>query len=183
MAHIFEKPTKLSDGRYFVKMSDTDNKRIFKQLNGCTVVGPGCYKIPVDLSDYDEKILAKAAESSEDWFGKTISLETLTKMYENSVTSDVFEASLMKIKGKCVTLVFNANKEEIPVEELQKGCKCNLIVELSGIWFLKKNFGPIWRVAQARILNSEQKSPVNKYMFDDEAQEDEVAEEDLEDFS
>lgn len=181
----FETPVKLSDGRYFVKITgETPNDRIFVQLNKCTMVGPGCYNIPVDLAEYDQKILAKAAESSEAWFGKPITLEALTKMYENSVTSDVFEASLMKIKGKCVTLVFNEHKEAVGVDDLKTGCRCNLIVELSGIWFLKKNFGPIWRVAQARILSSEKKSPVDSYMFNDDTQDEpEIAKEDLEDFS
>jgi len=85
----------------------------------------------------------------------------------------------MKVKGKCVTVVFNQDKEEVSIDELKDGCTCNLMVELSGIWFLKKNFGPIWRVAQARLVNSEKVVP-RKYMFEDDTQGDD---QDLEDFS
>jgi len=176
---VFAPPVKLADGRYFVKMSNADNSRIFKQLNNCKMVGPSCYEVPVDLSSYDSMIIDQATSSSEAWFGKVIPAETLKNMYETSITSNVFEATLMKVKGKCVTVVFNQDKEEVSIDELKDGCTCNLMVELSGIWFLKKNFGPIWRVAQARLVNSEKVVP-RKYMFEDDTQGDD---QDLEDFS
>jgi hypothetical protein len=172
---LFETPAKLSDGRYFVKITNDDKSRLFKQINSCTVVGTGCYKIPVDLSEYDESIITKAAESSVEWFGKEISKDNLEKMYENSVTSDVFEAGLTKVKGKCITVVFDAKKQEISVDSLTVGVRCNIIVELAGIWFLKKSFGPVWRVIQARLISSE-----TKYMFIDDDENPQDGELDLE---
>ena len=171
----FEAPVKLTDGRYFVKITNEDKTRVFKQINGVEVAAPGCYKVTkTDLSEYDDAIIAKATESSELWFGKVVPEETLKNLYESSITDDVFEASLMKIKGKTVTVLFDSNKKEISLDQLTTGVKCNLFVELSGIWFLKKNFGPIWRVAQARIVESQKSSVTKSYMFtDEETQEDE----------
>jgi len=178
----FDQPVKLTDGRYFVKITKDDKSRVFKQINGCEIIGPGCYKTSVDLSEYDNAIIAKATECSELWFGKNVPEETLKNMYETSVTSGVFEAGLMKIKGKCVTTVFDTSKEETTIDSLVNGLTCNLFVELSGIWFLKKNFGPIWRVAQARIVNPSKSVPIRKYMFEDDENV-QGDEEDLSDFA
>jgi len=177
---LFDTPVKLNDGRYFVRITNDDKSRVFQQINNCEVVGPGCYKTSIDLSKYDDEIISKATECSETWFGKVIPEESLKNMYESSITSDVFEAGFMKIKGKNITTVFDTTKDTISVDRLVTGVHCNLFVELSGIWFLKKNFGPIWRVAQARLIENVQKPKLAKYMFVDEEPQDE--EEDLADF-
>jgi hypothetical protein len=182
MALAFEAPVKLNDGRYFVKITNEDKTRVFKQINKCKITGPGVYKVPVDLSSYDDIIVNKAAESSEIWFGKVIPDETLKNMYENSITADAFEASLMKVKGKCVTTVFDTDKNEVSVDALEVGKSCNLIVELSGIWFLKKSFGPIWRVVQARIISTSEEKK-SGYLFVDEPETQDDPEETLEDFA
>jgi hypothetical protein len=167
----FASPVKLSDGRYFVKITNQDGSRVTKQLNGCTVVGPGCYKITADLTEYDNAIVTQATESSQEWFTREMSQETLEKMYETSVTSDVFEASNIKVKGKCVTTVFDAEKNEVSIDALETGVECNLIVELTGIWFLRKTFGPIWRVVQAK-LRPKNKSAVYLFVDEEEPQDD-----------
>jgi hypothetical protein len=54
---------------------------------------------------------------------------------------------------------------------LVPGTKCDILVELTGLWFLKKSFGPVWRVIQVR-LKKESSFP-NKYMFSDEGDDQE----------
>ena len=36
----------------------------------------------------------------------------------------------------------------LPVEEISGAC--DFLFELAGLWFLKRSFGPIWRVVQVR---------------------------------
>jgi hypothetical protein len=43
--------------------------------------------------------------------------------------------------------------------------------ELSGLWFLKKSFGPIWRVVQVRVRSGVQRAaPTREYLFTDEVE-------------
>jgi hypothetical protein len=49
------------------------------------------------------------------------------------------------------------------------------------LWFLKKSFGPVWRVVQARIRGGDRPSTFpTQYMFEDEAEAE--AEEDPTDY-
>ena len=45
-------------------------------------------------------------------------------------------------------------------------------LELAGMWFLKKSFGPIWRVVQVRVRAAPKAPEIPKeYLFSDEPEE------------
>jgi hypothetical protein len=74
-------------------------------------------------------------------------------------------------KGEVVTKVFGADKQPKAMEEVSG--KVDLIVELSGVYFFKKSFGPIFRVIQVKESGSVSKKVPAEYMFqDDEDEED-----------
>lgn len=162
----YGKPVKLQDGRYFVKISsssDVGGGRVLKQINGVEVLQEqNCFKVPCDLKEFDDQIISQAEVCSEEWFGKKVDLEQLKKAFDSSVSSGIFEASPVPKKTK----VFDCNRNEVSNEVLVSGVHCDIIVELSGIWFLKKSFGPVWRLVQAR-LKKESSFP-RKYMFSDD---------------
>lgn len=65
------------------------------------------------------------------------------------MSAGILEAPLARLAK-----VFDAQKNEVPASSaaLVPGTtRCDIIVELSGLWFLKKSFGPVWRVVQARL--------------------------------
>lgn len=159
-------PTKLQDGRYFVKITQKDGSRVLKQINNTEVQESQCFKIGVDLSDFDNQIISQAEVCSEEWFGKKIDIESLKKAFDSSVSSGILEAPFAHRGSTIATKVFDSDRNEINPETLTVGTRCDIVVELCGIWFLKKSFGPVWRLVQARL-----KKPSTfpqKYIFSDD---------------
>ena len=155
----YGKPTKLPDGRYFLKITGSAHK----QINNAEVQEAHCFKVPVSLEEYDAEILKRAEVSSEEWFGRKIG--NLKGAFDSSVTSGILEAPLTK-----KTKVYDAQKNEVDASVLVPGVRCDIIVELVGLWFIKKSFGPVWRVIQARL--KKETSIPQVYMFQDEADSD-----------
>lgn len=159
----YAKPVKLQDGRYFVRISTNNGNRVLKQINNVEVQEPYCFNVPCDLKEFDEQIISQAEICSEEWFGKKIDIEQLNKVFDSSVSARVLEANPVPNKTK----VFDSERNEVSLDVLVNGVKCDIIVELSGIWFLKKSFGPVWRLVQARL--KKQSTFPQKYIFEDDA--------------
>jgi Family of unknown function (DUF5871) len=174
-------PQKLPDGRYFLKISGQR-----KQLNNVTLQDDLTtknlnLKIQDDQVDFfkgiDEEILAQAKKSKTDWFGKELSDETIENAYQESITDGLVGASLATVKGEFITLAFDRQRNAIELASVKKDTQCDVVLELSGLWFLKKSFGPIWRVLQVRVRGAP-KAPefAKEYLFeDDPAEEDDPA--------
>ena len=149
-------PVKIPDGRYFLKVSAKGDARVFHQVNNVQVDGTLTketrqvnLRIPSKtlFENIDNELLSQAEVSKLEWFGKDVSAETIRSAYQASLsTDDELSASLAAIKGKVVTTFFDAQKN--PIEEISGAC--DFLFELAGLWFLKRSFGPIWRVVQVR---------------------------------
>ena len=178
----YSEPTKLPDGRYFVRISGKDG-RIFEQMNSAEVSTDNCFKVKSDqLVKYDDMIISQAVQSSETWFSKKLDESFLTGVYESSISEDgTLEAPFTKIKGSLVTIAFDETKERVDISTVAPGTTWDIVIELVGIWFLKKTFGPVWRVIQLRRTKSRvQKVVPNDYMFAEDA-DDGPQEDDYED--
>jgi len=171
----YGKPQKLPDGRYFLKVTGARH-----QLNGLTLQDSLAAKavnfaVP-DASIFakiDEEILTQAKASKVEWFGKELSDETITNAFQESVTDGVLGASLATIKGEVVTTAFDTQKNPVELQDVKPESKVDVLFELSGLWFLKKSFGPIWRVIQVRVRSGSQRAPPAKeYLFTDAAESD-----------
>jgi hypothetical protein len=170
----FAKPQKLPDGRYFLKI-----KSPLLQLNNVkyhesSLDVPEAYTSKFDA--LDEQILTEAKKSKVEWFGRDLSDETIQGAYQTSLTDGALGVSLAKVKGEVIVRAFGSQKEEMALSNVVEGSQCDVLVELAGLWFLKKSFGPVWRVLQVRVRN-QVRPPVRptQYMFEDE---DEVEDED-----
>jgi hypothetical protein len=149
-------PIKIPDGRYFLKVSAKGDARVFHQVNNVHVDGTLTketrqvnLKVPSKtlFENIDNELLSQAEVSKLEWFGKEISTETIRSAYQASLSTDgELSASLAAVKGKIVTTFFDAQKN--PIEEISGAC--DFLLELAGLWFLKRSFGPIWRVVQVR---------------------------------
>jgi hypothetical protein len=171
----YGKPQKLPDGRYFLKINGSRH-----QVNGVTLQDSLTAKsvnFKVENSNLfttiDNDLLTQAKASRVEWFGKELSDETIAKAFPESVTDDVISATLATVKGEVVTTAFDIQKNLIELQEVASGSKCDVLLELSGLWFLKKSFGPIWRVVQVRVRSGSQKASFPKeYLFTDDPEED-----------
>ena len=170
----YAKPQKLPDGRYFLKIS---GQRL--QVNGVVAQdGLASKSVNFKLEDQaafeaiDIELLAKAKESKVEWFGKELSDETITNAFQESVTDRVLGASLVSIKGQVATLAFDRQKNPLALEDVTAGSQCDALFELAGLWFLKKSFGPIWRVVQVRVRTGAQAPNFPKEcLFTDEVED------------
>jgi hypothetical protein len=171
----YGKPQKLPDGRYFLKINGARH-----QVNGAILQDPLSSKsVNIQISDsklfstLDSELLNQARESRVEWFGKELSDETISNAFQESLTDGVLSASMAVVKGQVVTTAFDTQKNPIELQEVASGSKCDLLLELSGLWFLKKSFGPVWRVVQVRVRGGAQKPSFPKeYLFTDEVEDD-----------
>lgn len=160
-------PSKLQDGRYFLRIVQSNGGgRVLKQINSAEVQEANCFKVPVSLQEYDDDILAQAEKSSEEWFGKKIDMDSLKRAFDSSVSTGILEAPFARRNSSIATKVFDCDRKEVSTDVLVPGTRCDILVELTGLWFLKKSFGPVWRVIQVR-LKKESTFP-SRYMFSDE---------------
>jgi hypothetical protein len=166
-------PQKLPDGRYFLKISGARH-----QVNGLILqdsLASKAVNFKTDsniFSTIDEQILTQAKQSKQEWFGKDLSDETIQNAYQESVTDGVLGASLTTVKGQVVTVAYDTRKNPVELQDIQPETACDCVLELSGLWFLKKSFGPIWRVVQVRV-RAPPKAPEfpKEYLFSDEPEE------------
>ena len=170
----YGKPQKLPDGRYFLKISGQRH-----QVNGIIAQdGLASKSINFKIEDQsvfdtiDAELLTKAKESKVEWFGKELSDETIVNAFQESVTDGVRGASLVSVKGQVATLAFDRQKNPLALEDVAAGSQCDALFELAGLWFLKKSFGPIWRVVQVRVRTGAQAPNFPKEcLFTDEVED------------
>ena len=182
----FSVPQKLADGRRFLKISGC-----MIQLNGVRLQeGLGSTNVTIEvpeslhekISARDEEIVAKAKEEKLTWFGADLKDETIQAAFQSSLTDGTLGVALAKLKGVVVTKAFDCQKVAVELESVEAGTQCDVLVELAGLWFLKKSFGGVWRIIQTRVRGPP-KPPTfpTQYMFEDEVEE-EQAEDDPSDY-
>ena len=170
----YGKPQKLPDGRYFLKITGATH-----QVNGLVLQDSFTnksvnFKVPSDFtlfSTVDQELLTQAKASKLEWFGKDLSDETINNAYQESVTDGILSVNLATVKGEIVTTVFDTAKNPVERQDVKPDTKCDVLLELSGMWFLKKSFGPIWRVVQIRVRGVTKPTIPKEYMFTDEPEE------------
>ena len=169
----YAKPQKLPDGRYFLRISGGR-----QQVNGLVLQDPLTsksvnFKVPEDsvFSKIDEELLTQAKTSKVEWFGKELADETIVNAFQESVTDGVLGATLSTVKGEVITTAYDTQKNPLELQDVKVGSAVDAIIELSGLWFLKKSFGPIWRVVQVRVRGVSKPTPVKEYLFPDEPED------------
>jgi hypothetical protein len=177
----YTKPQKLPDGRYFLKTTKDDGKRITHQVNGVmnqesldskTVTFTLSDKEHLELFEsIDKEFVEQAKKNKQEWFGKEISDETLENAYQESVSDGCLQTSLATVKGAVVTTAFDTKKQEVALKDIKAGTKMDVLFELAGLWFLKKSFGPIWRIMQVRVKGGAGSSFPKEYLFEDTPEE------------
>jgi hypothetical protein len=170
-------PKKLSDGRYFVKVSNASG-RVMLQLNKVKILTKFDESDDVTLelnqaalekiSDIDSQNIAASKLNSQTWFGKVLADQTLEAAYTKSTQDVSMNATKVRVGSQIVTKTFAHDKSPVDSESLEAGVSCDVIREFSGLWLMKKTFGPVWRIAQVRLLAPPKKLYPDEYLFQDE---------------
>ena len=174
---LFGSPTKLADGRYFLKITSDNGSHVIHQVNGVTMSGQVTLSVPGHkdfFSGIDEAILAQAKTSKVEWFGKEISDETVTSAYQKSVNPEgELSASFATIKGEIVTTAYDSQKNKIDVTSIEATTPVDVFLELVGLVFTKRAFEPVWKLVQVRVKGQPKSRFPREYMFADEEEPDE----------
>lgn len=179
----FSEPKQLSDGRYFSRVLD----RTIVQLNGVVLTTNFADSDSVTLQltnelvskikNYESKVKTTAVENSTQWFGKELSEKTITAAF--SADGDVMNVSKSTSRGQVITKAYNSDKETIDPNTIGANTMCDVVLEMTGVWFLKKSFGIVWKVIQVRMRQAPKPKYYEEYLFqDDEESLPEDAEED-----
>ena len=173
----YGQPKKLPDGRYYLKTTTDEDKPYTIQLNNSTLVTKfsDSDEVTISLSEkgiekineINTKNLAAAKEHSVEWFVKSVSEKTLEAAHTTNVNGSTMNAGKVTVNKNVVTRCYNHTKDQIDPETVQEDVQCDIILELSGLWFMKKTFGPIWRIAQLRLKAPKKKLYTEEFMFVD----------------
>ena len=174
---IYGSPKKLPDGRYYLKVQTDEGNRCMVQLNNTTLLTKFSEGDDVTLSLTDKSIekiitinnhnLEAAKENSQEWFGKEVSEKTLETAYTPSLSEDTMIVGKATVNKNVVTKCYDHEKNSVDLDTVDEGVKCDVMIEFSGLWFMKKTFGPIWRMAQMRLKAPPKKIYPDEYLFAD----------------
>jgi len=169
----FSSPVKVPDGRYYLKVTG-ENRLLLTKVDVESFLDK-----PVILSlsesqaqkvrDLEDKVMVRAKESAVEWFGRDVHVATIQKAFQSSLgLGNTFEANLTTKKGQVVTTFWGPGKVIMDADS-DWSAGADVIVELSGVWFLKKSFGPIFKVLQVKSSDTKR---VPEYLFPEEPVED-----------
>lgn len=177
-------PKKIPDGRYYLKVTEQDGARVMIQLNKIRLLTTFTDSDDVTLelnqaavdkiANIDGQNIAAAKSNCQEWFGKVLADQTLEAAYTKSTQDLTMNTTKARVGSQVVTKTYSHDKSIVDTNTLVIGTECDVILEFSGIWFMKKTFGPIWRVAQVRLLAPPKKLYPDDYLFQD-AEEDPAA--------
>jgi hypothetical protein len=134
----FTDPVRTSDGSYYAKYNGETLSSF--RVNGFRFDTSESVTVPIE--HLKDEIIEYATEHSMKWFSKKIPRDTLSGMYDDE---------LDYILDENVTF-FDESRVELPEAGPPKNTLCDILVELDGVWFIKKSFGPRWRVTQGKIV-------------------------------
>ena len=141
---MYSSPEKLQDGRYFVKVDPAYYVQLqsvtIGELNQSDTIVHGDM---TKIAQVDQKLIDDAVENSKEWFSKEISRDTIAKYYQTSIE----DCTVQVIAPKPV---FFATNKEITKTPPAPGAICTVMLQLEGLWFLKRSFGPVWKLVQVR---------------------------------
>lgn len=185
---LYKSPVQSQSGHYYVKVRNDDNSPVFVQLNNVKICNSlsesdTIFLEPSDVSkvvSIDSTNLDMAKERSVEWFTKELSPKTLEAAYQTSIGADGDLKTQKVIEGGVVaTKAFSSDKAEVDLDTITAGTKCNVVVQFVGLLFTKKSFSPIWKLVQLRVCPEPRKRYTDRYLFEDDDQEDPESDEDI----
>lgn len=105
----------------------------------------------------DSVLLDVASERSKEWFGgKAMSADVVRELMRKQVrdaNDPTKYAPTMRLKILPATEFYDTDQEAVDMSYITKGTTFKAIIELSAVWFINRQFGCTWRIAQMQILS------------------------------
>lgn len=122
------------------------------------------------LKELDEIIVNTVAQNSKEWLGKEFNVAVLREALYKPIVRPGKEQypSTLKLKvstkpdGSFVPEAYSMQREQVPLDTIEKGQKVMAIVDLSSIWFIDNKFGVTIRLQQTLL---EQSSKLPSFAF------------------
>lgn len=177
---LYGTPKKTTDGRYYLKCTREDgSSRVMVQLNNVVMTSSGDGSVLLELLDttkidsVDSQNLEAAKNNSSEWFGKELNEKTLETAYQSSMKNNTMNVNKATVSGRVVTKFYNYDKTPLEDTEFDEGSemKCDAMLEFSGLWFMKKTYGPIWRLAQVKLKAPPKKMYPDECLFEDQEED------------
>ena len=127
------------------------------------------------LKEFDEAIKSKAHEMSVKWFGRELETEVIDSIHKNSLRKNgtVMRTKIVTdTKSNPLCTIFDEKKNIMSISNIVKS-DCQCVLELTGIYFIAKEFGCTWKVMQMMVFPIK---TLSGYAFIDSDDEDEDAE-------
>ena len=117
-------------------------------------------ELATKLRELDEIILNTVATNSKDWLGKKYDINVIREALYKPLVRQGKEgyADTLKLKvqtnasGEFISEVYNSDREQISMDDIERGQKCMCIVEIGQVWFIDNKFGVSVRLSQ--VLDS-----------------------------
>jgi len=131
-------------------------------------------KIQESFKKLDETVIKIVSENSQEWLGKKYNTSVIEQALYKPIVKPGKEdyASTMKIKimldnkGGFVPEAYNFQKNQVPLDSIDKGQKVKCIIDINQIWFIDNKFGISIRLQQV-LLEPSKKLPA--FAFQDVA--------------
>lgn len=127
------------------------------------------------LNKFDEAIRSKAKEMSMKWFSRELEAEVIDNIHKSSLRKNgtVMRTKIITdTKSNPLCTIFDDKKNIMNLKNITKG-DCQCVIELTGIYFIAKEFGCTWKVLQ--LMHFPVKT-LTGYAFIDSDDEEEDAE-------
>ncbi len=158
---VYEDPVRLQDGRYFVKASTSDKTPVYVSIANSTINTPVPWDqstdIPISVSEadistiqkWDAMFMADAVVNSTKWFQREFTEDVITSYYQSALEGSTLETQpSVNSKGRVNVAFFLFNNDI--TKNFEPGSQCRLLLQFDGLWFLRKSFGPVWKITQVK---------------------------------
>lgn len=104
---------------------------------------------------FDEMLIDVATENSKAWFGKDMSRDMVSVLFRKSIRepADPKYAPTLRLKITPSTEYYDEQQNRVTMDYIVKGTSFRAIVELSSVFFVNKQFGVTWRIAQLAVTS------------------------------
>lgn len=152
---MFTQPKQGSDGRYYTRFSEAK----FVQVNNVKLLSTFADNDSVTIEftntdpivGVDQMLVDAAKENCEAWFGKKVAEKTLEAGYTGSLSNNTMIVDKATKKGDCIVRAFNSDRTPLDLDDIAEGVMCDVVLEIAGITFFKKNYSPVWKIVQVKL--------------------------------
>ena len=156
----FSPPAKNNEGLFTSVVTNDNDSKVMTRLDNVNYLTGKKFHVGTSqlevLGNVDQQVLNYAKEHKQEWFGRdNIQDGTINKAFQESAEEEFFEPQYATTKsGKAVVKYYDHNNESLKGTEEEYNC--SLFLQLTNIWFTKRNFGIGWKLLQVKINKPEE---------------------------